>query len=176
MALCDTLLSADFTFDCDSDRSSGLEEIALINKADIKTIAKTGNSVQITLMTGKKANKAQVYKNSAGATVAGKINDTAPSRLAFTAFFTAFERNAETAAALRAVRNGRFVMVCKSKQGTYEAYGIDAGLEFSNQEKDTNANSGMTKVTLVTPETSIGDDEYYLADNAAFIALFVPAS
>lgn len=174
---CNTALLYDFDFDCNADMSSGLMEMAVINKDDIKTAVKTGNGVAITLKTGKKANKITVYKKSAGYTTAGKVNENAPSKLSFNVFFTSYKKAKEEAAALSSIRNGNFVIVAKLKQlDKFEVLGLDAGLEFSNQEGDSNANSGSQKVTLATPADAIGDDIYYLNDSAAYAALFVTAS
>lgn len=177
MALCDKLVSYDFTFDCESNLTSGVAEIALINASDIKTVTKTGSKATIALLTGKKASKIEVFKNGAGFTSAGKINDNAPSRLSFTAFFTAYNKSTDLElAALKALRSGRFVMVIKGKDNTtYDVVGLDAFLEFSNQERDSNAAGGVRKVTLVTPENSLGDNEYTM-DAAAYTALFTPAT
>lgn len=177
MALCDKLVDFDFTFDCEQNLTAGVAEIALINASYIKTVTKTGSKAAIALLTGKKANKIEVFKNGAGYTKAGKINDNAPSRLSFTAFFTAYNKSADLEiAALKAIRSGRFVVVMKGKDlGTYDVLGVDAFMEFSNMEQDSNANGGVKKVTLITPENSLGDNEYTM-DAAAYTALFTPAT
>lgn len=177
MALCDKLVSYDFTFDCELNLTSGVSEIALINASDIKTVTKTDGKATIALLTGKKASRIEVFKNGAGFTQAGKINDNAPSRVSYTAYFTAYNKNIPAELqALKAIRSGRFVMVIKGKDNvTYDVLGLDAFLEFTNQERDSNAAGGVRKITISTPENSLGDNEYTM-DAAAYTALFTPAT
>lgn len=174
---CEKLISAGFSFDCAAELNGGINEILLLNKAEIKTAVKTGNQVVITMATGKKGYVVEVYKQGAQSTVAIKENEVAPNRSTHVVNFTAYGRDAATEETIQQVLNGRFVAVIKSKTtGVYEVYGLDSGLVCTGNDADSNANAGLTKLTLSTPDDTLGDTRYFLANDAAYEALKVVAS
>lgn len=137
MALCDFLISADIQgYDCTNPMVKGAKaDGLLINRADINLSGITYDSThpfQITalpLVSGKTAYKiVQSGKTPYTGTQQEMVEGTYQNTFTNTLQFVILNQGSTTAEQVYALMNGEFVAVLQNNNGTYQVFGIEAGL------------------------------------------------
>ena len=142
MALCDFLISADIQgYDCSNPMVKGAKaDGLLINRKDINLAGvtydtTTPNPFKITalpLQTGKTAfDIVQGGKTPFTGTQQEMQAGTYQNTLTNTVQFVILNQGTTTAEQVFALMNGEFVIVLQNNNGTYQVYGLEAGLRAS---------------------------------------------
>lgn len=140
MALCDFLISADIQgYDCENPMVKGAKSNGLIiNKADINMDGVTYDSsnpflvTAIPLATGKTAfDIVQGGKTPYTGTQQEMQEGTYQNTITNTIQFVILNQGTTTAEQVYALMNGEFVVVLQNNNGTYQVYGLEAGLRAS---------------------------------------------
>lgn len=140
MALCDFLISADIQgYDCENPMVKGAKANGLIiNKADINMDGVTYDSsnpflvTAIPLATGKTAfDIVQGGKTPYTGTQQEMQEGTYQNTITNTIQFVILNQGTTTAEQVYALMNGEFVVVLQNNNGTYQVYGLEAGLRAS---------------------------------------------
>lgn len=140
MALCDFLISADIQgYDCKNPMVKGAKANGLIiNKADINTAGVTydeNNPFKVTalpLNTGKTAyDIVQGGKTPYTGTQQEMQEGTYQNTITNTVQFVILNQGTTTAKQVFALMNGEFVVVLQNNNGTYQVFGLEAGLRAS---------------------------------------------
>lgn len=140
MALCDFLISADIQgYDCENPMVKGAKSNGLIiNKADINMDGVTydpSNPFLVTaipLATGKTAfDIVQGGKTPYTGTQQEMQEGTYQNTITNTIQFVILNQGTTTAEQVYALMNGEFVVVLQNNNGTYQVYGLEAGLRAS---------------------------------------------
>ena len=140
MALCDFLISADIQgYDCSNPMVKGAKANGLIiNRKDINMSGVTydaNNPFKVTalpLLTGKTAydivqGGKTPYTGSPQEMAAGTYQNTFTNSVQF----VILNQGETTAEQVFALMNGEFVIVLQNNNGTYQVYGLEAGLRAS---------------------------------------------
>lgn len=144
-------------FTCEGG-AAGIEEMLLINMADVATKSVAAGVATITLSASKKAILVESNKKGVNAVETIRQAENAPNALDQSITFTIYAKTAASANSANLILNGRFIALCKMKEdGFYRAYGVTYGLEASAMDEDANANGGFTTVTIKTPENVMGE-------------------
>lgn len=140
MALCDFLISADIQgYDCENPMVKGAKADGLIiNRKDINFSGVTydaNNPFKVTalpLNTGKTAyDIVQGGKTPYTGTQQEMVEGTYQNTLTNTVQFVILNQGMVTANQVFALMNGEFVVVLQNNNGTYQVYGLEAGLRAS---------------------------------------------
>lgn len=136
--------------------AAGIEEMILINSSDVSTVAVSAGVVTLTLAGA--GVLVEGLKKAINATENLKVNDNAPMALTQSVVFTVYNKDANSAAIVNTILNGRFIALAKMKEmGVYRAYGVTYGMESIEVSEDANANGGYTTIKLATPENVLGE-------------------
>lgn len=144
--------------DCDGG-AAGVEEMLLINFADIatKAYAPATGIATITLAASARAVLVESNKKGVNATEEIKTNDNAPTALTQSVMFTLYQNNSNGTIIANQVLNGTFLALVKTKAKSVRVFGLNYGLSLSAFTEDVNANGGFTSITLSTSENVIGE-------------------
>lgn len=140
MALCDFLISADIQgYDCENPMVKGAKANGLIiNKADINMDGVTYDSsnpflvTALPLNTGKTAfDIVQGGKTPYTGSQQEMQEGTYQNTITNTIQFVILNQGTTTAEQVYALMNGEFVVILQNNNGTYQVYGLEAGLRAS---------------------------------------------
>lgn len=140
MALCDFLISADIQgYDCENPMIKGAKADSLIiNRKDINFSGITYDAndpfkvTALPLLTGKTAyDIVQVGKTPYTGTQQEMVEGTYQNTITNTVQFVILNQGMVTANQVFALMNGEFVVVLQNNNGTYQVYGLEAGLRAS---------------------------------------------
>lgn len=140
MALCDFLISADIQgYDCSNPMVKGAKANGLIiNKADINMAGVTydaSNPFKVTalpLLSGKTAyDIVQGGKTPFTGTQQEMAEGTYQNTITNTIQFVILNQGTTTASQVFALMNGEFVVALQNNNGTYQVFGLEAGLRAS---------------------------------------------
>ena len=159
---CITKLASAIAYDCDTG-ATGLVSAIIINKADIASFTVTPGTMSVdalTLTSGAKAYKIDIFKRSLVVSEALKINEGAPNAYTHTANIIVTGENSTAIRNLKtAVTNGSFVILAKKQGDTFaRVYGLYYGMSATAADSSSHDNGGWTTLTLETPENVIGED------------------
>ena len=96
------------------------------------------------------------YKQNIQITSAIRTTD-ASAKLDFSVVFKITGRNYDAASRVQSLLTGKFYVLAEYRDGTYSFIGYTSPLECSGMDWDSNANAGITTVTLTAPEGSAGN-------------------
>lgn len=140
MALCDFLISADIQgYDCENPMVKGAKADGLIiNRKDINFSSVTYDAndpfkvTALPLLTGKTAyDIVQGGKTPYTGTQQEMAEGTYQNTITNTVQFVILNQGMTTANQVFALMNGEFVVVLQNNNGTYQVYGLEAGLRAS---------------------------------------------
>lgn len=140
MALCDFLISADIQgYDCENPMVKGAKADGLIiNRKDINFSGITYDAndpfkvTALPLITGKTAyDIVQGGKTPYTGTQQEMVEGTYQNTITNTVQFVILNQGMVTANQVFALMNGEFVVVLQNNNGTYQVYGLEAGLRAS---------------------------------------------
>lgn len=163
MALCDYLISADIAgYDCDNPMVKGAKANGLIiNKADINMSGVTydaNNPFMITalpLNTGKTAyDIVQSGKTPYTGTQQEMQEGTYQNTITNTVQFVILNHGNSTAQEIFALMNGEFVVVLQNNNGTYQVFGLEAGLRASAMVRELYSDDTLSGWLVTMTEES----------------------
>ena len=134
MALCDFIIgSAIQGYDCTNPTVKGAEsEGLLINRSDIANVELDGEypfAVGITMQSRKRGHRVFQYGNQPWNGTQQEMSEgTYQNTITNTVQFVVLKQDKDWASQLYALVNGEFVAVLQNKNGTYQVYGVEAGL------------------------------------------------
>lgn len=140
MALCDFLISNDITgYDCDNPMVKGAKpDGLLINRADINMASVAYDDTDpftieaLPLKSGKVAyDIVQSGKTPFTGTQQELVEGTYQNTFTNTLQFVILNQGTTTAEQVFALMNGEFVVVLQNNNGTYQVFGLEAGLRAS---------------------------------------------
>lgn len=140
MALCDFLISADIQgYDCENPMVKGAKADGLIiNRKDINFSGITYDAndpfkvTALPLITGKTAyDIVQGGKTPYTGTQQEMVEGTYQNTITNTVQFVILNQGMVTANQVFALMNGEFVVILQNNNGTYQVYGLEAGLRAS---------------------------------------------
>ena len=175
---CIKKLGSDITYACEAlDNVGGtgeIDEAIIINSSDISTISESGGEGTITMITGKKGYIINSVNNSIMYQDAIKVNDTVPAAEDQSVVLKVLRQGGLTAyrVVINQLLGGNFRVAFKTKLGNYFLAGAFCGLEASDLATDSST-SGISTVTLKTPEAATGDRLLTLT-KAAYDGLKIP--
>ena len=153
---CLNRLSGNILTDC-SLRSHGIKELYIMYAQDVNFTI-TGDSTQISAVTfasGARSYKVEGYKQNIQMTSALRTTDASAKFDVSIMFKSIF-----SGALFRGITLGKlYVMVVyHDSTGVNGIWGVNAPLECSNMEYDSNANGRLVTYTLTAPEGSAGNN------------------
>lgn len=154
---CLNKLSGNITVDC-TIPLVGVKNIYLMHMEDV-TLAADANSTVITsavFASDSRAILVEGYKQNIQITSAIRTMD-ASAKLDFNVMFKLAGRDTNTILRVRSLLSGKFYVLAEYRDGTYSFIGYTSPLECSGMDTDSNANAGLTTVSLAAPEGSSGN-------------------
>lgn len=135
----------------------GIKEIYLMHAEDVTvTIAVGGASIAtVAFASGAKSYKVEGYKQNIRYTASLKTMD-ASAKLNTSITFKMGVAGVD----MRSLATGRFYVMTANVDGTNDFIGVNAPLECSAMDFDSNANARLVTVTLSDPEGSAGNNFY----------------
>lgn len=165
---CLSKLSGNVTVDC-TIRQVGVKNIYLMHTEDVTlTVAPAGPAVLtgVSFAPGGAAILVEGYKQNIQITSAIRTMD-ASAKLDFSVAFKMAGRNYDAASRIQSLLTGKFYVLAEYRDGTYSFIGYTSPLECSGMDWDSNANAGLTTVSLAAPEGSAGN--YLMTANATAV-------
>ena len=153
--ICLNKLSGNITVGCTIPQV-GVKNIYLMHVEDV-TLTYSGAQVSnVTFASGSAAILVEGYKQNIQVTTAIRSMDAA-SRLDTNVAFKVSGRDTEACMRVNSLLTGRFYVAAEYLDGTNTFMGVQAPLECSGMDWDSNANAGLMTVTLAAPEGSAGN-------------------
>ena len=154
---CLNKLSGNITVDC-TFAPVGVKNLYLMHAEDVTT---TADSNTLSILTATVASGGVVilvegYKQNIQITSAIRTMD-ASAKLDFGVTFKVSGHNTEDYLRAGSLLMGRFYVVAEYPNGLNTFMGVQAPLECSGMDWDSNANAGLMTVTLAAPEGSAGN-------------------
>ena len=151
-------LSGNITVGCTIPQV-GVKNLYLMHTEDVTLkVTSTGPAVLTgaSFAPGRAAILVEGYKQNIQITSAIRTMD-ASAKLDFSVVFKTAGRNYDAAARIQSLLTGKFYVLAEYRDGTYSFIGYTSPLECSGMDWDSNANAGLTTVTLTAPEGSAGN-------------------
>ena len=154
---CLNKLSGNITAGCTIPQV-GVKNIYLMHVEDVTLSASEYVSAILTasFASGAVAILVEGYKQNIQITSAIRTMD-ASAKLDFSVTFKMASRDAAAVSRVRSLLSGKFYVLAEYNDGTYSFIGYTSPLECSGMDTDSNANAGLTTVTLTAPEGSAGN-------------------
>lgn len=149
----------------------GVKNLYLMHTEDVTLkVASTGPAVLVgvTFASGAAAILVEGYKQNIQITSAIRTMD-ASAKLDFSVVFKMAGRNYDAASRIQSLLTGKFYVLAEYRDGTYSFIGYNSPLECSGMDWDSNANAGLTTVTLTAPEGSAGN--YLMTADATSVGI-----
>ena len=131
----------------------GVKNLYLMHAEDVTvTVNGSGQAVTATFAAGTSSTKVEGYKQNIQVTASALSTDAA-NRLAVS---VTFKIPAGFEDFTRAVLIGKFYVLIEHNDGRYQMAGVQAPLECTSYEYDSNSGAGFITVTLSNPEGAPG--------------------
>lgn len=136
----------------------GVKNIYLMHAEDVTLKADANSTVIMSAVFASNAVAILVegYKQNIQITSAIRTMD-ASAKLDFSVMFKMAGRDTATISRVRSLLSGKFYVLAEYPDGSNSFIGFTVPLECSGMDWDSNANAGLTTVTLVAPEGSSGN-------------------
>lgn len=154
---CLSKLSGNITVGCTIPRV-GVKNIYLMHAEDVTLTADASAAaiVSAVFASGAVAILVEGYKQNIQITSAILTMD-ASAKLDFRVMFKLAGRDTTTILRVRSLLSGKFYVLAEYQDGSYSFIGYISPLECSGMDMDSNANAGLTTVSLAAPEGSSGN-------------------
>jgi len=153
--ICLNKLSGNITVGC-TIPMVGVQDLYLMHAEDV-TLTYSGAQVSgVAFAAGSTAILVEGYKQNIQVTTAIRSMDAA-SKLDITVAFKVSGRGTEECMRVNSLLMGKFYVAAEYPDGTNTFMGVQAPLECSGIDWDSNANAGLMTVTLAAPEGSAGN-------------------
>lgn len=146
----------------------GVKNIYLMHTEDVTLTASEYSTTVLnaSFASGRNAILVEGYKQNIQITSAIRTTDVS-AKLDFSVTFKLAGRDVAAVSCVRSLLSGKFYVLAEYQDGTYSFIGFTSPLECSGMDTDSNANAGLTTVTLAAPEGSAGN--YLMAAAAAAV-------
>lgn len=136
----------------------GVKNLYLMHTEDVTLTADANSTVIVSaaFASGAVAILVEGYKQNIQITSAIRTMD-ASAKLDFSVMFKLAGRDTSTILRVRSLLSGKFYVLAEYQDGSYSFIGYTSPLECSGMDTDSNANAGLTTVTLTAPEGSAGN-------------------
>jgi len=175
MALCDYLIAADITgYDCSNPPIKGAENTGLlINRADIDTwnlLAGEQFKVKIDLVCGGPTayEVTQSGKQPWNGTQQEMVEGTNQNTITNTVQMVVLKQDEDWAQQLFALMNGEFVAVIPNKNGTYQVYGLEAGLHCTGAVRELYNDDTLSGWQITFTEEGAAKGTFFLNNATSY--------
>lgn len=164
---CLVKLSGNITVGCTIPQV-GVKNIYLMHTDGItlKASESITTIMEVSFASGARAILVEGYRQNIQITSAIRAMDVS-TKLDFSVSFKIAGRDETAASRVRSLLGGRFYVLAEYNDSTYSFIGFTSPLECSGMDWDSNANAGLTTVTLTAPEGSAGNHLMAVAPAAA---------